>query len=91
MENDCDLASGKLISQAIGQDNMIKERKHVSDRVLVDYKGGYSSSNCFHNLKIEVLLKQIFSAGLVFTGIRRLNGGKAEKAVDGDNAIAKKV
>ena len=44
MEIDCDFASGKLISQAIGQDNMIKERKHVSDRVLVDYKGEYSSS-----------------------------------------------
>ena len=44
MEIDCDLASGKLISQAIGQGNKVKEGKHVSDRVLVDYKGEYSSS-----------------------------------------------
>ena len=44
MKIDCDLASGKLISQAIGQGNRIEERRHVSDRVLVDYKGEYSLS-----------------------------------------------
>ena len=41
------LPSGKLISQGI----MIKEGGHLSDRVLVDYKGEYSSSKLsFHNL-----------------------------------------
>ena len=33
----------------------------------------------------------MFSAGLVFTGIRRLSGEEHGKAVDKDNVIAKKV
>ena len=33
----------------------------------------------------------MFSAGLVFTGIRRLSGEEHEEAVDKDNVIAKKV
>ena len=33
----------------------------------------------------------MFSAGLVFTGIRRLSGEEQEVAMDRDNAIAKKV
>ena len=44
MKIDCDLASGKLISQTIGQGCTVMERRNVSDRVLVDYKGEYSSS-----------------------------------------------
>ena len=33
----------------------------------------------------------MFSAGLVFTGIRRLSGEEHVRAVDRDNVIAKKV
>ena len=47
METDCDLASGKLIFEAVGKLDMIKARKHTSDRVLVDYKGECSSSKLF--------------------------------------------
>ena len=47
METDYDLTSGKLIFEAVGQQDMIKERKHTSDRVLVDYKGERSSSKLF--------------------------------------------
>ena len=47
METDCDLASGKLISETTVKLDTIKAKKHTSDRVLIDYKGECSSSKLF--------------------------------------------
>ena len=41
------LATGKLIAGAAGGQDMAKGKLSTSDRVVVDYKGGYNSVEIF--------------------------------------------
>ena len=45
--NEFCLAAGKLTARAAGGQNTTKAKLSMSDRVVVDYKGRYNSSELF--------------------------------------------